>query len=62
MSNNFRRSRGRDSRPLAMAYVRNQSWRRIYKMDVALSRGTLFNELDKPFSGVGRGGQRCECK
>lgn len=54
--------RRRDTRPLAMSYVRNQSWRRIYKMDVALSRGTLFNELDKPFSGTGRGGHRCENK
>ena len=46
--------------PLAMAYVRKQSWRRIYKPDVAIARGTLFNELDKPFSGTGRGGQNCE--
>ena len=52
--------RGRnDTRPLAMAYVRKQSWRRIYKPDVAFARGTLFNELDKPFSGVGVGGRRC---
>lgn len=61
---NFRDRRGgrffRDSRPLAMAYVRKQSWRRIYKPDVALARGTLFNELDKPFSGVGRGGCFCD--
>lgn len=52
-------TRRRDSRPLAMAYVRNQSWRRIYKPDVALARGTLFNELDKPFTGVGIGGRSC---
>ena len=52
--------RRRDTRPLAMAYVRKQSWRRIYKPDVALTRGTLFNELDKPFSGVGVGGRSCE--
>jgi len=52
--------RRRDTRPLAMAYVRKQSWRRIYKPDVALVRGTLFNELDKPFSGVGVGGRTCE--
>lgn len=52
--------RRRDTRPLAMAYVRKQSWRRIYKPDVALTRGTLFNELDKPFSGVGVGGRTCE--
>lgn len=60
MNNQYnRRGRNRDSRPLAMAYVRKQSWRRVYKMDVALTRGTLFNELDKPFSGVGRGGRNC---
>ena len=52
--------RRKDTRPLAMAYVRKQSWRRIYKPDVALTRGTLFNELDKPFSGVGVGGRTCE--
>ena len=52
--------RRKDTRPLAMAYVRKQSWRRIYKPDVALTRGTLFNELDKPFSGVGVGGRSCE--
>ena len=62
MSNVRRRGRNFDTRPLAMAYVRNQSWRRIYKVDVALSRGTLFNELDMPFSGTGRGGRNCECK
>ena len=32
--------RRKDTRPLAMAYVRKQSWRRIYKPDVALIRGT----------------------
>ena len=57
-NNSYQRGK-RDSRPLAMAYVRKQSWRRIYKPDVALARGTLFNELDKPFSGVGIGGRGC---
>lgn len=67
MSNEYRfdefdhgRRNRRDTRPLAMAYVRKQSWRRVYKPEVALLRGTLFNELDKPFSGVGRGGMNCE--
>lgn len=36
---------------LAMAYVPMQQWRGIYEPDVALSRGTLFSELDKPFIG-----------
>ena len=61
MSKEFECSRNRrDSRPLAMAYVRKQSWRRIYKLDVAIARGTLFNELDMPFSGCGTGGRHCE--
>ena len=45
-----------DSFPLAMAYVR---WQRLdehklaemYPPELALSRGTLFPELDKPFCG-----------
>ena len=40
-----------DSFPLAMAYVPWQKWRDIYSSDVALQRGTLFAELDKPFIG-----------
>ena len=43
-----------DSMPLAMAYVPMQKWRNLYDCDVALSRGTLFSELDLPFLG-GRG-------
>ena len=38
-------------KPLAMAYVPWQKWRDIYSSDVALQRGTLFAELDKPFIG-----------
>lgn len=37
--------------PLAMAYVPIQKWREIYTADVALDRGTLFSQLDKPFLG-----------
>ena len=33
---------------LAMAYVPYQCWRMLYEPDKALSRGTLFEELDKP--------------
>lgn len=35
----------------AMAYVPFQSWRRVYDPTVALERGTIFPELDKPFIG-----------
>ena len=34
-----------------MAYVPFQKWGRVYEDDVALSRGTLFPCLDKPFIG-----------
>lgn len=37
--------------PLAMAYVPYQKWEKPYDMDVGLERGTLFAELDKPFTG-----------
>lgn len=40
-----------NSLPLAMAYVPMQKWREIYSNDVALDRGTIFAELDKPFLG-----------
>jgi hypothetical protein len=38
-----------DQFPIAMAYVPWQQWRQIYSMDAALGRGTIFQELDKPF-------------
>ena len=37
--------------PLAMAYVPMQKWRKLYEPEVALERGTLFQELDLPFIG-----------
>lgn len=39
--------------PVAMAYVPWQYWNKIYPLEKALQRGTIFCELDKPF--VGRG-------
>lgn len=38
-----------DSLPLAMAYVPRQKWRNAYSPEEALSRGTMFAELDLPF-------------
>ncbi len=40
--------------PLAMAYVPFQQWGEVYNDDAALRAGTLFPELDLPFS---KGGQ-----
>lgn len=37
--------------PVGMAYVPYQFWERPYDMSTALSRGTLFPSLDKPFIG-----------
>ena len=39
---------GCSSRQLAMVYSPHQCWRMLYSPDVALMRGTLFEELDKP--------------
>ena len=38
---------------LAMAYVKWQEWQDIYEPCKALERGTLYLELDKPFTGKG---------
>ena len=40
---------GIEARPLAMVYSPCQAWRDAYSPEVALSRGTLFSELDLPF-------------
>lgn len=37
--------------PLAMAYVPYQEWKSVYTENVALERGTIFPELDMPFTG-----------
>ena len=37
--------------PLAMVYSPYQIWRNIYNDETALSRGTMFAELDLPFEG-----------
>ena len=39
--------------PLAMAYVPWQQFRNLYDLDRALEVGTIFAELDKPFTGKG---------
>ena len=37
--------------PIAMAYVPYQQWEKLYDDAVAISRGTIFPSLDKPFIG-----------
>ena len=38
---------------IAMAYVPWEKWRNICEPDRALRRGTIFEDLDKPFRGIG---------
>ena len=39
-----------DQFPVAMAYVPWQRWQQVYPVDKAINRGTIFPDLDKPFS------------
>lgn len=39
--------------PIAMAYVPWQQWRDLYEAEKGFQRGTIFEELDKPFKGIG---------
>ncbi len=39
-----------DKYPIAMAYVPWQCWQEVYSVDVALSMGTIFPDLFKPFT------------
>ena len=50
------RSDSLNGMPLAMAYVPWQQWQNIYEPCRALERGTIFEELDKPF--LRKGGLR----
>ncbi|MCL2754583.1 MAG: spore coat associated protein CotJA [Oscillospiraceae bacterium] len=38
------------TRPLAMASVRRQKWRNIYRHELAFPKGTIFADLDKPWN------------
>ena len=42
--------------PPAMAYVPWQQWQNIYEICRGFERGTIFEDLDKPFTG--KGGRR----
>lgn len=37
--------------PIGMLYVPYQQWRRVYEPAVGFERGTVYEELDKPFIG-----------
>lgn len=42
---------GGHGQALAMAYVPVQEWGDLYAEELALQKGTLFADLDKPFLG-----------
>lgn len=39
--------------PIAMAYVPWQEWRNICEAEKGFHSGTIFEELNKPFRGIG---------
>lgn len=39
--------------PLAMVYSPQQVWRSIHDLETGFSHGTIFRELDLPFTGCG---------
>ena len=49
--NNNSNNKSDDAKSLAMVYIPFQKWQKLYSEEVALNRGTLFSELDKPFIG-----------
>ena len=49
---------GLEEHPLAMVYAPLQHFHKLYDLDTALQKGTIFSELDLPFQGksVTKGG------
>ena len=47
------KQKGLEHMPIAMAYVPWQTWRNVYDAEKGLCRGTIFQELDLPFCGIG---------
>lgn len=48
--------------PLGSVYAPLQEWRGLYDLETAYTRGTLFRELDLPFTASGSGGSGCSGK
>ena len=47
--------------PIGYTFVPEQHFGRVYDMDMALERGTLFPELDLPMGVYGKEGYCNEC-
>ena len=50
-----RKSWGLVGYPLAMVYSPIQEWRELYDNETGLARGTIFKELDLPFTATWAG-------
>lgn len=53
----LRNESGRECTGLAMGMIKRQSWQDVYPCEKAITRGTIFAELDLPFLG-GKAGSR----
>ena len=53
---------GVTERSLAMVYAPIQPWRNVYEPQIALSRGTMFRELDMPFYGDRKSAKGGNCR
>lgn len=48
-----------NGRPIAMVYCEWQDWRKLYDVEIGLSNGTIFEELNLPLLKTGcTGGQK----
>lgn len=45
--------RMKDRKSLAMAYVPWQEWSNLYQPDEGMENGTIFRDLNMPFTGKG---------
>jgi len=45
-------------RPIAMVYCEEQEWKKLFDIEIGLSKGTIFEELDLPLlsTSCGKGG------
>lgn len=49
-----------NTRPIAMVYGVSQEWKNIYDIELGLSNGTVFEELNLPLERTGcSGGRGC---
>ena len=47
-------------RPIGMVYCEYQEWKNIYDIELGMTKGTIFEELDLPFERSScRGGRSC---